>query len=72
MRNHIKLAIIGGVAVLALSGCKQENNYPATAVTSEASTTMVVPGPTETVGVPVPGPTATVTATPSGSATPAM
>ncbi len=72
MRSTIKFAIIGGVAVLALAGCKQENNYPATAVTSEATTTLVVPGPTETVAVPVPGATATVTATPSGTATPAM
>jgi hypothetical protein len=72
MRDIIKTSIIGGVAVLALAGCKQENNYPATSVTTEATTTMVVPGPTETMVVPVPGATATVTATPSDTATPAM
>lgn len=69
--------LTGGFALLALAGCKQENNYPATEATTEATTTTIVPvpGPTSTVAVPVPGPTSTmvvpvpgptVTATPEG------
>lgn len=56
-------AMIGAVALLALAGCKQENNYPATVATTEATTTAIVPipGPTSTVAVPVPGPTTTMT-----------
>jgi len=74
MPNILKSTIVGGLAVLALAGCKQENNYPATQVTTEAADTVVVPVPGETVGVPVPGPTvavpvpgptSTVTATPT-------
>ena len=72
MPSIAKSMIIGGLAVLALSGCKQENNYPATSVTTEATTAIVVPGPTSTVGVavPVPGPTVTETASSTATTTP--
>jgi len=70
MRSFIKIAAIGGLAALALAGCKQENNYPATETTAASTTVVPVPGPT--IGVPVPGPTQTVTATPSTAETPAQ
>ncbi|MBW8784228.1 MAG: hypothetical protein JF593_06270 [Novosphingobium sp.] len=76
MGTTTKLAIAGGLALLALAGCKQENNYPASSETTEAvpttsSTTIVTPGPTSTstVAVPVPGATETVTSSPSPAAT---
>lgn len=76
MRNISKFSVIGCLTVLALAGCKQENNYPTTEATTEATTTAVVPvavpvpGPTSTVVVPVPGPTVTATPTPETTATP--
>ena len=51
-------AALGGFALLALAGCKQETTYPE----ATATTTVIVPvpGPTSVVAVPVPGPTQTV------------
>ncbi len=72
MRYISKVSILSGFAVLALAGCKQENNYPAVVTSTEAIVTEVVPVPgptsTTTIVVPVPGPTSTVTATPSADA----
>ncbi len=74
MRNIMKPIMIGGLAGLALAGCKQETNVPAPEATATemvpvpgpTSTTVVpVPGPTSTTVVPVPGPTVTATAEPS-------
>lgn len=78
MATIIKGVLIAGVAVLALSACKQENNYPATVATTEATAIVPVPVPAATVAVPVPGPTntmivpvpgPTVTATPEAGET---
>ena len=80
MRTTATIAVLG-CSLLALAGCKQENNYPATDVATavvevpaESSTTTIVPvpGPTSTavVGVPVPGPTVTETASPKPTSTP--
>ena len=79
MRTTATLAILG-CSLLALAGCKEENNYPAAetatvvAMPAESSTTTIVavPGPTSTavVGVPVPGPTVTETASPKPTSTP--
>lgn len=63
MSSFIKIMTVGGLTALALAGCKQENNYPVTATTTESTTVVPVPGPTETMLVP--GATATVTATPA-------
>lgn len=61
MTTVSKFALLGGVALLALPGCKQETNYPPTEVATESTTTVIpVPGPTTTEVVPVPGPTKTV------------
>ena len=58
MSKMMRNTAIGGFALLALAGCKQETNYPVT----ESTTTAIVPvpGPTSIVAVPVPGPTQTV------------
>jgi len=69
MPSILKSSIVGGLAVLALAACKQENNYPTTQVTTQAADTTVVPVPGPTVAVPVPGPTATVTASPTPAET---
>ncbi|MGH6787026.1 MAG: hypothetical protein ACREBO_09360 [Novosphingobium sp.] len=83
MHKSINLFAIGGLAALALAGCKQENNYPEDGATVESTTTAVVPvpGPAstatvavpvpgDTVVVPVPGPTVTQTAEPKATPTP--
>ena len=80
--NFAKITIVSGFALLALAGCKQENNYPAaeetgtTAVVPVTAATVGVPVPepteTNTVVVPVPGPTVAETVEPTTSASPAQ
>lgn len=80
MRTTATIAALG-CSLLALAGCKQDNNYSAADTATEviavpgANSTAVfgvpVPGSTSTavVGVPVPGPTVTETATPTPTPT---